>query len=59
MKRTKKRLVLDQQTVRTLTLLDPAQLRVVEGGGGDSGITGRLDCTNSWRPCCTTNNVDW
>jgi hypothetical protein len=53
MKRTKKRLVLDQQTVRTLMPLDPQQLRVVEGGNGGP-ITGRLECTNSWRPCCTS-----
>ena len=57
MKRTKKRLELDQQRLRTLALLDGEQLRAV-GGGNDSGITGRLDCTMSWRPCCTSNGAE-
>ena len=57
MKRTKKRLELDQQRLRTLALLDGEQLRAV-GGGNDSGITGRIDCTMSWRPCCTGNGAE-
>jgi hypothetical protein len=55
MKRSNKRLVLDKQRLRTLT---GEQLRAVEGGNdAAAGITGRLDCTNSWRPCCTGNEA--